>query len=91
MTIFIIVGMPAAGKNLARIYAEQNGIPYFASGDIVRKVVKQRGLNPDAANMAAVSTELRGADGLGVTRHVLKAALQAGCESRIHGGDALLA
>lgn len=78
MTIFIIVGMPAAGKNLARTYAETNGIPYFASGDIVRNVVKTRGLNPDAVNMAAVSTELRGADGLGVTRHVLAAALQSG-------------
>lgn len=81
MTIFIIVGMPAAGKNLAGTYAENNGIPYFASGDIVRKVVRERGLDPDAANMAAVSTELRGADGLGVTRHVLAAALQSGHET----------
>lgn len=78
MTIFIIVGMPAAGKNLARIYAEKKGMPYFASGDIVRNVVKTRGLDPNADNMAAVSTELRGEDGLGVTRHVLAAALQSG-------------
>jgi dephospho-CoA kinase len=81
MTIFIIVGMPAAGKNLAREYADSNGIPYFASGDIVRKTVRERGLEPDAGNMAAVSTELRGADGLGVTRHVLAAALKSGRES----------
>ncbi len=80
MTILVIVGMPAAGKNLARIYAEKNVIPYFASGDIVRNVVKTRGLEPNAINMAAVSTELRGADGLGVTRHVLAAALQSGRE-----------
>lgn len=80
MTIFIIVGMPAVGKNLARTYAERNGIPYFASGDIVRNTVKTRGLDPDAQNMAAVSTELRGKDGLGVTRHVLSAALQSGRE-----------
>jgi len=75
MIIFIIVGMPAAGKNIARIYAEQKGIPYFASGDMVRQEVKKRNLDPHAANMAAVSTELREADGLGVTRRVLAAAL----------------
>ena len=78
MVLFIVVGMPAAGKDIARQYAASRGIPYFASGDIVRGEVKKRGLNPDAANMAAVSTELRGADGLGVTRHVLAAALASG-------------
>lgn len=74
MKRFIVVGMPASGKNIARTYAEEQGFPYFASGDIVRGEVKKRGLTPDAANMAAVSTELRGADGLGVTRCVLAAA-----------------
>jgi dephospho-CoA kinase len=78
MIIFIVVGMPASGKNIARTYAETQGIPYFATGDIVRKEVKKRGLAPDAANTAAVSTELRGKDGLGVTRHVLAAALETG-------------
>ncbi len=78
MIIFIIVGMPAAGKNIARIYADSKGIPYFASGDIVRQEVKKRGLEPDATNMGTVSTELRGSDGLGVTRHVLAAALESG-------------
>lgn len=78
MKIFIIVGMPAAGKNIARDYAESNGIRYFASGDIVREAVRQRGLNPDAESMASVSTQLRGSDGLGVTRRVLAAALASG-------------
>jgi dephospho-CoA kinase len=67
--------MPAAGKDIARTYAEGKGIPYFASGDVVRLEVRKRGLDPDATTMAAVSTELRGSDGLGVTRHVLAAAL----------------
>lgn len=78
MKIFIIVGMPAAGKNIARAYAENNGIAYFASGDIVRETVRERGLNQDADSMASVSTQLRGSDGLGVTRRVLAAALASG-------------
>jgi dephospho-CoA kinase len=80
MNIFIVVGMPASGKNIAKMYADARGIPYFATGDVVRSEVKKRGLAPDAANTAAVSTELRGNDGLGVTRHALAAALETGQE-----------
>jgi dephospho-CoA kinase len=43
MHLFVVVGMPAAGKNIARLYAESKGIPYFASGDAVRAEVKRRG------------------------------------------------
>ncbi|OPZ58390.1 MAG: hypothetical protein BWY88_01054 [Synergistetes bacterium ADurb.Bin520] len=81
MHLFVVVGMPAAGKNIARLYAESKGIPYFASGDAVRAEVKRRGLTPDAENMAAVSTAMRGEDGLGVTRQVLAAALASGREA----------
>jgi len=76
--VFIIVGMPAAGKNIARIYAESKGIPCFATGDLVRSEVQKRGLEPDGENSALVSTELRGDDGMGVTRIVLALALNAG-------------
>jgi dephospho-CoA kinase len=75
MRLFIIVGMPASGKNIAREYAKSKGLPYFATGDLVRAEVKRRGLNPDAQNTALVSTELRGEDGLGVTRLALISAL----------------
>lgn len=75
MIIFIIVGMPAAGKNIGQIYSESKGFPYYATGDLVRAEVRRRGFDADAANMAAVSTELRGDDGMGVTRMALKAAL----------------
>jgi dephospho-CoA kinase len=77
MKIFVIVGMPAAGKNIARIYAESKGFPYFATGDLVRAEVRRRGFDADAASTAAVSTELRGDDGLGVTRMALETALKA--------------
>jgi dephospho-CoA kinase len=77
MKIFIIVGMPAAGKNLARDFATDRGIPYFATGDLVRAEVVRRGIAATPDNMAAVSTELRDADGMGVTRLALETALSA--------------
>ena len=73
--IFVIVGMPASGKNIARDYAASRGIPYFATGDIVRTEVKKRGLEPNPENTASVSDELRGDDGMGVTRRALAEAL----------------
>jgi dephospho-CoA kinase len=75
MIVFIIVGMPASGKNIAREYAEKHGIPYFATGDIVREDVKRQGLEANAENTAAVSTKLRDNDGMGVTRIALATAL----------------
>ena len=75
MKIFVIVGMPAAGKNIGRIYAESKGYPYYATGDLVRAEVRRRGFEADAVHMAAISTELRGEDGMGVTRIALDTAL----------------
>lgn len=75
MKIFIVVGMPASGKNIARMFAQDKGFPYFATGDIVRAEVKNRGLDADALNTAKVSDELRGKDGMGVTRRALATAL----------------
>jgi dephospho-CoA kinase len=80
MRIIIVVGMPASGKNIARQYAEAREIPYFATGDLVREEVRRRGLEPDAATMAKVSTELRGPDGMGVTKLALSSAIQSGAE-----------
>ena len=77
MKIFIIVGMPASGKNIARQYADTREIPYFATGDLVRGEVSRRGLERTAENTGRVSTELRGMDGMGVTRFAISAALQA--------------
>jgi len=80
MKMFVVVGMPASGKNVARSYAESKGFPYFASGDVVRAEVRRRGLEPNPVNTAAVSTEMRGDDGQGVTRKVLQAAVDTGKE-----------
>jgi dephospho-CoA kinase len=78
MKIFIIVGMPAAGKNIARLYAESQDMVYYATGDIVRAAVKERGLEADAVNSSEVSDELRGEDGMGVTRLALEEVLKSG-------------
>ncbi len=80
MKIFIIVGMPAAGKNIARLYAESQDMVYYATGDIVRAEVKGRGLEADAINSSEVSDELRGEDGMGVTRLALEEVLKSGAE-----------
>jgi dephospho-CoA kinase len=75
MIIFIIVGMPASGKNCAKDYAKAKGYPYFATGDIVRMEVAKLGLEANAENTGKVSTGMRGADGLGITRQALATAL----------------
>lgn len=80
MKVFIIVGMPAAGKNIARIYAGSRDIVYYSTGDIVRAEVKARGLEVDAATTSEVSDELRGEDGLGVTRLALEEILKTGAD-----------
>jgi dephospho-CoA kinase len=78
MKCFIIIGMPAAGKDIARQFARAKGYPYFATGDIVRAEAARRNVSPDAESMARLSTELRGSDGLGVTRLALKTAVTSG-------------
>jgi len=80
MKILIIVGMPAAGKNIARIYAGSRDMAYYSTGDIVRAEVKSRGLEVDSVTTSQVSDDLRGDDGLGVTRLALEEMLKSGAE-----------
>ena len=42
MKIFVIVGMPAAGKNIAMTYSESQGFVYYATGDIIIKKAAKR-------------------------------------------------
>ena len=80
MKIFIIVGMPAAGKNITRLYAGSRDMVYYSTGDIVRAEVKMRGLEVDAVTTSEVSDDLRGEDGMGVTRLALEEILKTGAE-----------
>lgn len=81
MKIFIIVGMPAAGKNIARLYAGAQDMVYFSTGDIVRAEVKMRGLEVDPVTTMEVSDDIRGEDGMGVTRLALDEILKTGAEA----------
>jgi dephospho-CoA kinase len=81
MKIFIVVGMPAEGKNIARLYAGSRDMVYYSTGDIVRAEVKMRGLEVDPVTASEVSDDLRGEDGLGVTRLVLEEILKTGAEA----------
>ena len=67
----IVVGMPASGKNFARHYAEENGINYLSTGDIVRIECASRGLDMNSENMALVSDDLRSRDSAELTRWLL--------------------
>ena len=76
MKIFIITGMPAAGKNIAAQYAREHKYPLFSTGDFVREEIRKRGVSGDPEVSAKVSTEMRGNDGLGVTRLAVAEALK---------------
>ena len=76
MKLVIITGMPAAGKNIAGEYARMHQYPYFSTGDFVRAEIGKRGLNADPEISAKISNELRGKDGLGVTRLAVQEALK---------------
>jgi len=74
--IFVVVGMPASGKSIAREYARTEGYPYFSTGDIVRSEVESRGMIPVPEVTAKVADELRGPERTGITRIALEKALE---------------
>jgi dephospho-CoA kinase len=63
--VFVIVGMPGAGKSLASRVAKQMRIPVFVSGDIIRNEAKRRGLNPNKENMGRLMLQIRRSEGMG--------------------------
>lgn len=76
MKLIVVTGMPAAGKNIAAQYSQMHHYPHFSTGDFVRAELRRRGCGGDAETSAKVSTEMRGNDGLGVTRLVIEEALK---------------
>jgi len=76
MKLFIVTGMPAAGKNIAGQYAREHKYPLFSTGDFVRAEIRKRGVSGDPEMSAKISTEMRGQDGLGVTRMAVAEALK---------------
>jgi dephospho-CoA kinase len=80
MKLILVTGMPAAGKNIAARYAQMHQYPHFSTGDFVRAEIKKRGCTADPETSAKISTELRGSDGLGVTRMAVGEILQQTAE-----------
>ncbi|MFO7570931.1 MAG: AAA family ATPase [Smithellaceae bacterium] len=76
MKLIVVTGMPAAGKNIATEYAKKYQYPHFSTGDFVRAEIARRGLSADPETSASISTQLRGTDGLGVTRMAVNEALK---------------
>lgn len=76
MKLVLVTGMPAAGKNIVAQYARTHQYPHFSTGDFVRAEMQRRDCKADPEISAKISTELRGKDGLGVTRMALVEALR---------------
>ena len=64
MKIIAFVGMPASGKSEASRIAAEMGIPVINMGDVIRKEVLRRGLEPNDSNTGMVATQLRKCDGM---------------------------
>ena len=64
MKIIAFVGMPASGKSEAARIAAEMGIPVINMGDVIRREVLKRGLEPNDSNTGMVATELRKCEGM---------------------------
>lgn len=64
MKIIAFVGMPASGKSEAARIASKMGIPVINMGDVIRKEVLIRGLEPTDSNTGMVATDLRKCEGM---------------------------
>jgi dephospho-CoA kinase len=66
MKVIGVVGLPASGKGeFARIAAAQ-GIPVITMGDMIRRAVKDAGMNPTDENLGSMGNRLREERGLDV-------------------------
>lgn len=64
MKVIGVVGMPASGKGEFARIASGMGIPVIVMGDMIRKAVKEAGLDPNDANFGATATRLRAERGM---------------------------
>lgn len=56
--------MPASGKSEAAKAANRRNIPVVVMGDVVRKEVERRGLDPSDANIGGLADQLRAVEGM---------------------------
>ncbi len=66
MRVIIVTGMPGSGKSeAARLLNEEYGIPIVVMGDVVRDVIRERGLEPTPELTRETMLRLREEDGPG--------------------------
>ncbi len=81
MKIIAFVGMPASGKSEAARIASRMGIPVINMGDVIRKEVLRRGLEPTDSNTGMVATDLRKCEGMdAVARYCISQIRETGSE-----------
>jgi len=61
-----LAGMPGSGKSVVVKVAEERGYGVLVMGDVVRKEVERRGLEPNPENIGKVMLELRQKEGSAV-------------------------
>jgi dephospho-CoA kinase len=64
MKVIGVVGMPASGKGEFSRIAQEMGIPVIVMGDMIRKAVKEAGLEPNDTNFGATANRLRAERGM---------------------------
>jgi len=81
MKIIAFVGMPASGKSEASRIAAEMGVPVIIMGDVIRKEVLKRGLEPNDSNTGMVATDLRKCEGMdAVSRRCVSQIRETGSE-----------
>ncbi|MCE4603835.1 MAG: AAA family ATPase [Aeropyrum sp.] len=70
--IVAVTGLPGSGKSIvARAIAEELGVERVVMGDVVRREVERRGLDPTPENVERVAGELRSRLGRGAVAIIL--------------------
>ena len=64
MRVIGVVGMPASGKGEFSRIAQDEGIPVIVMGDMIRKAVREAGLEPNDTNFGATANRLRAERGM---------------------------
>ncbi|NMB77798.1 MAG: flagellar hook-basal body complex protein FliE [Methanomicrobiales archaeon] len=64
MKVIGVVGMPASGKGEFSKIASGMGIPVIVMGDMIRKAVREAGLEPNDTNFGATANRLRAERGM---------------------------
>jgi len=70
MKVIGVVGLPASGKGEFSKIAAGMGVPVIVMGDVIRKAVKETGLDPTDANLGAMANKLRAEQGMDAIAHL---------------------